>query len=100
LTNRIFRLPIRIKRIGGSGLVLFPHGLIDFSPQHSYFSRGGNAEPNLVAAHADDRHDDIVANREALAGAATQYQHESFYWRKLKKIGLEYPSDGKMISLL
>jgi hypothetical protein len=81
-------------------LILFLHHLVDFSPQHSYFSRGGNAEPNLVAAHPDDRHDDIVADRETLAGPATQYQHEFLLLEKVKKIGLKHPCDRKIDQLL
>src|SRR4029453_9576848 len=53
----------------------FPHGLVDLLPQHPDFPRGGNPQPDLVAAHTDHGDHNIVADGETLAGSATQYQH-------------------------
>jgi hypothetical protein len=87
LFDSIFKPPIGIKGIG-SGPVFFLHGLVDLLPQHSDFPWRTNAKPDLVAAHPDDRHNNIVANRETLAGSATQYQHGILLVEKVEEAGL------------
>jgi hypothetical protein len=87
LSNSISKPPIGIKPIG-SGLVFFPHGLIDLLPQNPDFPWRGNAQPDLVAAHTDHGHYNIVADGETLAGSATQYQHEILLLGKIEEARL------------
>jgi hypothetical protein len=70
LSNSFSERPIGIRRVG-STLAFFPHGLIDLLPQHPDFPRRGNAQPDLVAAHTNHGHYNIVADGETLAGSAT-----------------------------
>src|SRR5262249_51446435 len=67
LSNSISRPAIAIDPIGG-GLVFFPHGLINLLPQHPDFPWRRNAQSDLVAAHTDHGHYNIVADGETLAG--------------------------------
>lgn len=87
LSNSISEPRIGIKLVV-SGLVFFPNGLIDLLPQHPDFSRRGDAEPDLVAAHTDHGHYDIVADGETLAGSATQYQHGILLLEKVEEARL------------
>ena len=87
LSNSTSGPPIGIKRIG-SGLFFFLHGLMDLLPQHPDFPRRGNAQPDLVAAHTDNGHYNIVADGETLAGSATQYQHGILLLEKVEEARL------------
>src|SRR5262249_16501252 len=67
--------PVTAINPSGGGVVFFPDGLIDLLPQHPDFPWRRNAQPDLVAAHTDHGHYNIVADGDSLAGSATQYQH-------------------------
>src|SRR5262245_51402491 len=86
LSNGISKPPIGIMPIG-IGLVFFPHGLIDFLPQHPDFPRRGNPQPDLVAGHTDHGDHNVVADGETLAGSATQYQHGILLLDKAQEAG-------------
>lgn len=82
---------IGIERID-RGLVLLPHCFIDFLSEYPDFPWRGNAEPDLVAAHTDHGHDNIVADRDALPKSATQYQHRILLSEKAEETRLAYVS--------
>jgi hypothetical protein len=87
LSNSISKPAIAINPIG-SGLVFFPHRLIDLLPQHPDFPRRGNSQPDLVATHTDHGYYNIVTDGETLAGPATQYQHGILLLEKVEKTSL------------
>ena len=91
LSNSISRPAIAIDPIGG-GLVFFPHGLINLLPQHPDFPWRRNAQSDLVAAHTDHGHYNIVADGETLAGSATQYQHGILLLAKVEEASLSSAS--------
>src|SRR5262249_61450139 len=76
----------------GGGLVLFPHGLINLLPQPPDFPWRRNAQSDLVAAHTDHGHYNIVADGETLAGPATQYQHGILLLAKVEEASLSSAS--------
>lgn len=83
-SQRLPDLTVGIKRIG-SGSVFFTPGPMDLLPKHPDFPRRGNAQPDLVTAHANHGHYNIIADGETLAGPATQYQHRILLSEKVEE---------------
>ena len=77
VAGRTADLPRFVQLYLGRLLILALDGFVHFATVHRNFARRLNPEPNFVAAHVDDRYDDIVANDDTFVALSGEDEHDT-----------------------